>query len=161
MKNLKIGALSESELARFKAKADRPGLTGCVNWLGTHRPQGYGVFAMKRGNKWQTYYSHRVAWIIAGRPLESGKVIDHLCRNRSCINPDHLELVLQSVNIGRGNHAASQARRAEKRTHCVHGHKYTKDNTYMCIKRNVRQCRECGRKRALARYHQKKEALNA
>lgn len=84
---------------RFWAKAEvRP--DGCWDWTGYRSENGYG-------RSWDTdlrkvTYAHRVAYRIAIGPIENGKHIDHLCRNRSCVNPAHLEAVSQRENTLRG-----------------------------------------------------------
>ena len=112
----------------------------CVRWAGAIKSNGYGVIRF-RG---RLYHAHRVAYLLSGRPLLDGKVIDHLCRNRWCVNPEHLELVSKSVNAKRGIPGRRQQ-------HCQHGHPLTLENVY--TSNGKRQCRECARNRAHARYH--------
>lgn len=83
---------------------------------------------------------HTVAYIEKHGAIPEGMVLDHLCRNRACINPDHLEPVTQRENILRGEGVA--AKNAQK-THCKHGHQFTKENTYLY--QGKRLCRECRR----------------
>lgn len=81
---------------------------------------------------------HRIAYELAVGPIPVGLVIDHLCRNHSCINPEHLEPVTNVENVMRGESA--WARNARK-THCKRGHEFTDENT---IRRNgTRSCRQC------------------
>jgi hypothetical protein len=63
---------------------------GCHIWLGTKTKDGYGVHKSKT--------THRQAWIDANGAVPAGRFLDHTCRRRSCMNPDHLEAVTQSVN---------------------------------------------------------------
>lgn len=73
-------------------------------------------------------------------PIPEGLVIDHLCRNRGCVNPDHLEAVTQRENILRGEGlAAANARK----THCPKGHPYSGENLYVVPSSGRRQCRIC------------------
>ena len=81
-------------------------------------------------------------------PLPDGLVLDHLCRNRACVNPEHLEPVTQSVNLLRGEtvNAAASAR-----THCINGHEFSPVNTRISPS-GRRVCRSCGRARSLAHW---------
>lgn len=63
---------------------------GCHLWLGTRKSDGYGTLKGK--------LAHRIAWIEANGPVPDGRFLDHVCRNRICICPEHLEPVTQSVN---------------------------------------------------------------
>lgn len=84
--------------------------------------------------------AHRVAFELIRGCIPNGLVLDHLCRNRGCVNPDHLEPVTFRENIMRGvGYTAQQARK----THCRHGHEFTVENTY--VWRGGRICRTCRR----------------
>ena len=100
-------------------------------------------------------YAHRVSYESLVGPIPHGCQLDHLCRNRACVNPDHLEPVTPRQNTLRSP-IAKGAMNAAK-THCPQGHEYTPENTYRVGKRS-RQCKECTRVRALARYHAKRKA---
>jgi hypothetical protein len=87
-----------STLCRFMAKVEKAG-DGCWNWTAALTSVGYGNFMFPDGN----VLAHRWSYVnIGGGTLVSGLVIDHLCRNRRCVNPEHLEQVTQRVNILRG-----------------------------------------------------------
>lgn len=115
----------------------------CWVWLGSLHEAGYGRFDHGR----KRLRAHIVAFVLWRGPVPEGRVLDHLCRNRACTNPDHLDPVTQRVNILRGeNHVADRARR----THCPAGHPYDEANTYR-DGLNRRYCRACRRERSRLR----------
>lgn len=116
---------------------------GCWEWTGAKAGVGYGAIAYDG----RLTYTHRVAYELFVGPIGSGLQIDHLCRNRICCNPDHLEPVTQRENMVRGTSLFAQQL---KRTHCPRGHEYTAENTHLS-KRNERTCRQCGRDKARAK----------
>jgi hypothetical protein len=125
--------------ARFWTKVDRNGPNGCWLWLGAPNGSGYGQFFVRRKH----LTAHRVAFLLARKVHEipDDLVLDHLCRNKLCVNPDHLEMVTERENIvARG--IGPTAKNAAK-THCPMGHEYTSENTR--LRRGKRECRECVR----------------
>jgi hypothetical protein len=84
-------------------------------------------------------YAHRVAYEALKGPIAVGLDIDHLCRNPGCVNPAHLEAVTHAENIRR----AMSLR--PRKTHCVHGHAYTDENTLVSGRKWI--CRTCKRAR--------------
>jgi hypothetical protein len=119
--------------------------SGCWEWQGSLYPAGYGQFYL--GN-YKAVYSHRWAYEYYIGPIPEGLVIDHLCRNRKCVNPAHLEAVTQKININRGAGNTSK-------THCPRGHAYSEENTYLF--RGRRRCKACSRERCRM-YKQTREA---
>lgn len=89
-------------------------------------------------------YAHRLAYEWAVGPIPPGAQIDHLCREPRCINPDHLEAVTQRENIVRGESPSAVNAR---KTHCLHGHEFTPENTYRRPDDGNRQCRACANER--------------
>lgn len=121
----------------------------CVLWQGHIDRHGYGrVWAGGRMAQ-----AHRWAYEQKYGPISSGLEIDHLCRNRACVNPDHLEVVTKYENWARG---ASLTRINASKTHCEHGHPFDVRNTY--IRPNGRRdCRKCVVERQ-RRYQERKKA---
>ena len=126
---------------RFWSKVDRSG--DCWLWTACISIYGYGDFWQKRGTK----KAHRVAYEFRHGPVPAGLQIDHLCRNRACVNPDHMEVVTNRVNGLRG---ISQAAFNAKKTHCMRGHEFNDINTYRDREGN-RGCRPCRTARNAAR----------
>ena len=116
-------------------------MTPCVLWEGTLDRDGYGK---KAGT-----LAHRLAYVAARGPIPAGLEIDHLCRVRACVNPDHLEAVTKAENQRRGIRATATA--------CIHGHPFTPENTIR-RRRGGRDCRECGRRQQRAYYRRRKVA---
>lgn len=130
---------------RFWAKvAVQP--DGCWQWLASGNGEGHGR-TYRDGIK---IYAHRYAYEALVGPVPDGLVIDHLCRNRGCVNPAHLEPVTQAENTRRGLMRSGRAAWAAALTHCKHGHEYTPENTYTKPD-GCRSCKECGRQRVRAR----------
>lgn len=87
---------------RFWAKVAPPDINGCRLWTGAVFKSGYGAF--KHGITWR---AHRMAWVLAGNKLDSDKIIMHLCSNKLCCNPEHLQQSTQSNNL---YHAAAHGK---------------------------------------------------
>jgi hypothetical protein len=122
---------------RFWNKTSRRGRSECWPWVGAITPAGYGHFYW--GGRSSS--AHRFAYELIVGPIPAGLHVDHLCRNRRCVNPHHLEPVTIRENLLRGE--TMTARRAAA-THCPRGHEYTPLNTYRS-KRNQRSCVVCRR----------------
>lgn len=154
-------------VAKYRDLASRPGTwarmvnstnfaaeNGCWEWQSTMSENGYGIFTHHEMGR---VFAHRLALHVAGYPVPAHLTVDHLCRNRKCVNPDHLEQVPVEVNILRGMTAGG---RNARKTHCKHGHEFTPANTYVGKSRTkigtlTRSCKTCAkirnaRKRELA-----------
>ena len=123
----------------------------CWPWPGYVNSHGYG-YARWRGG---AVRAHRVAYEAVIGPIPEGLVLDHLCRNRACVNPYHLEPVDDRTNNLRG--FSPPAMNARK-THCSRGHEFTPENTYRWPN-GKRRCRTCHRLDQRARVA--KEKANA
>lgn len=125
---------------------------GCWTWGGTILGDGYGQAWLGRQYRHRQAYAHRIVYELLVGPIPEGLQLDHLCRVRSCVRPDHLEPVTCQVNILRGfNRAALNARKVQ----CIRGHVMDDDNVYVAPS-GGRRCRTC--RRAERRRRRRKEA---
>ena len=113
--------------------------TGCLIWLGTRSGRGYGTFHLNGRN----VAAHRVVYERVYGPIPDGLLPDHLCRVRLCVNPRHIELVTNKVNLLRGD--APPAWNARK-TVCSKGHPFVEEN--ITHDNGHRKCRTCNREYA-------------
>ena len=116
--------------------------SGCWLWTGGMNQIGYGRVHVNGGRK----TAHRVAYELVCGKVPDGLDLDHLCRVRCCINPDHLEPVTRQVNAARGIAGEVSKKRSALITHCPRGHSYSGDNVYYFPGGGARRgCRACWR----------------
>lgn len=121
---------------RFWAAVDRAE-HGCWPWKGSQRRGGYGRVRIAG----RDFAAHRVAYEMEIGAIPEGLELDHLCRNRLCVRPSHLEPVTGQVNTLRGETLAAENAAKQR---CIHGHEFTPENTYW-RGTGHRTCRTCQR----------------
>lgn len=97
--------------------------TGCWLWLGSIDGRGYAYMWVGSRNDGRTHLAHRLTWELFRGPIPDGLVVTHHCRARSCVNPDHLEVVTQRDSLLHPDSLALARLNADK-THCPSGHQY-------------------------------------
>ena len=121
----------------------RLSLGKCWLWLGSQNGKGYGKF-YANGKK---QYVHRFSYSLK-KEIPQGYVIDHICRNRSCIRPSHLRAITNMKNLlAKDSNIWNNGQNMRDKTHCPKGHEYTKENTRMVKTRGrknpYRSCKLC------------------
>ena len=118
---------------------------GCWVWPGAKQPNGYGRITV--GGR--ARFVHRVAYVEFVGPIPDGLVVDHVCRNRACFNPEHLRCCTQGENT-LAPWSQSPAALCARQTACKRGHDFTPENTRI-TGNGKRQCKTCARARDRAR----------
>lgn len=132
--------IPERAIASFRDRIGQPDGKDCWPWLGWVQSNGYGAFTIRiepgTHGRQVCWLAHRLSYILAHGDIAAGFTIDHLCRNRRCVNPAHMEPVSMRVNNLRGESAS--ATNAAK-THCPRNHPLTGKN----LRSDSRACRTC------------------
>ena len=145
--------LSDRQLARFWDRADKSGgPSACWIWLGSRTGgKGKAPYGVIRDASSKSFAAHRVAFELLNGPIPVDLTIDHLCRTPPCVNPAHMEPVSRAENTRR----APLVQAAAAKTHCMRGHAFTPENTYICGK-GWRHCKLC--QNATVRQYRAKQA---
>jgi len=138
--------MAQSRNERFdRLHVKSPVSDGCWEWAASGNGSGYGKF----WNGTRLVYAHRFAYERWVGPIPDGRVIDHLCRNPGCVNPDHLEAVTVDENTRRG---VSPGARAGRSGLCKNGHALEGENLYVRSDGRGRECRACRSEARKAHY---------
>ena len=126
----------------------------CWLWTANRKSGGYGQLTLNGKRR----LAHRLVYELMVGPIPDGMQLDHLCRQRGCVNPGHLRVCTLRENSRAPGSKTGRATGARNRakTHCPKGHEYNDANTYRA--KGERSCRTCGRVSALARYHRLRAA---
>jgi hypothetical protein len=150
--------MSERSVEGFWERVEKVALTGCWVWRGNILRNRYGTWSFTRNGKTSTVLVHRFAYRLLVGSIPEGLVLDHLCLNRTCCNPEHMEPISQAENVARGRKRGADdgGDYNRKKTHCPHGHPYAGENLYRRPD-GARGCRTCARIK-VAEYRAKKRA---
>jgi hypothetical protein len=133
----------------------KPELGPCWVWQGRPKREGYGQFSVSG----EQVYAHRFSYELLVKPIPDGLQIDHLCRNRICVNPEHLEPVPSRINTLRGDNPRLTSERGRAKTHCKHGHPFNEANTYWYKgRRHCKACADVRQKAGLERLKAERHA---
>jgi hypothetical protein len=140
----KLPAHLRDRIRDSTSEEDRGHSTPC--WISKRAVTEAGYTRICWQRRW--YYTHRLAYELFVGPIPEGLQLDHLCRQRACCNPAHLEPVTSRENTLRGTHPNAIASRLP---HCRSGHEFTPENTRL-TRQGKRLCRECDRAARRVRY---------
>jgi hypothetical protein len=148
--------MDEDARNRFWSKVEKS--ESCWNWSGFRYLNGYGGFSLGYSRR----MAHRVSWeLVNERELPTNLVVDHLCRNVRCVNPEHLEPVTQRENLRRGSSPFAQRVALVESGVCHRGHDLTKpDAWWTSPSGSERKCAACMREVRRQRYLREKIANN-
>ena len=153
---LKKGRSRLSLRERFESRVSKSE-DGCWIWMGSVDKTGYGVLPVKKNGKGRKVWAHRLAYELYVGLIPEGFEIDHLCRNRRCVNPGHLEPVTRLENVRRGAKSRNSPVFVRK-AYCKHGHPLVPGNVYLNGRGNP-GCKICREEQARRRYLASREQV--
>lgn len=130
--------MTPEKAIRYFLKYSVPNKSGCVIWNRSTDDRGYGTLCVNN----KTVWAHRFAYEYYFGPIPKGMEIHHTCENESCVSKEHLVATTRKYHPGCGPSVNRD------KTHCIHGHEYTPENTFL-DKNGYRHCKKC---RNLANY---------
>lgn len=136
-------------ISKFTLKYFINQTTGCWEWTAGKSSGGYAMMYLEG----KMIYAHRWSYEYYNASIPSKHSIDHLCRVRHCVNPNHLEAVTSKENTRRGDHS-NMGLYQKTKTHCPSGHEYSKENTYIKSKK-YRVCATCAKEQSKNYYNKK------
>lgn len=148
-------------MKRFWSKVTTNRETGCWEWIGARNSRGRAVWSIQS----RAVLAYRVAWEHFCGPIPDGMTVDHLCGSRTCINPEHLEIVTRSLNSHRGTPSVPLRTDPDRPRfirpvvqletrqvgYCRHGHNLTEPGAFTVARRGEICCIRCRRERRLAK----------
>ena len=138
MEHKMVTRTKRTDIEKFNSHWILDETTSCWEWTAYTQKNGYGTFGFRH----KMHLAHRASYILFVGEIPIGLQLDHLCRNRACVNPAHLEPVTNKENILRGISPSAINARKEL---CIRAHLLTGDN--LAIYGNERRCRTCDRER--------------
>jgi hypothetical protein len=141
---------TQAEITRFNSKWIA-GKNGCHIWQAGKDEDGYGVFWLHG----RTRRAHQVALLLAGRPVPEGFIANHTCRNKSCVNPQHLEAITLDESWRKDSSSTSYVN--SQKTHCPEGHPYDRNDGR---RRWCSICRNANKKRLRAKWKAEGRQVN-
>lgn len=149
----KVIVIREDLTAKLEAHYRVMPVSGCWDWFGTlDGEKKYGRLEIMVTPAWYRYSAHRYSYTLHRGPIPAGLDLDHLCVNTKCMNPEHMEPVTRAENSRRIKERG-RTKKVTGKAHCLHGHPFTPENTWIVPGTEHRHCKTCARlgQRARAR----------